>query len=127
MSGKTANSTRFQAVKVSPTATFVFVSGLTARAPDGSIVGEGDIRAQTRRIFENLKSVLSESGATLNDVVRVVQYVRQMSDHPQMQEIKREYFGDHRPASTTVQVSRLFDERQLLEIEATAIVGGQRS
>jgi enamine deaminase RidA (YjgF/YER057c/UK114 family) len=104
----------------------VFVSGLTARGTDGNIVGEGDIRAQTRQVFENLKRVLAESGATLSDVVRVVQYVRDMADHGGMTEIKREYLGDHRPASTTVQIARLFDERQLIEIEATAIVGAER-
>jgi enamine deaminase RidA (YjgF/YER057c/UK114 family) len=111
-----------QAVTAPSSGTLVFVSGLTARNADGTIVAEGDTRGQTRQIFENLKVILKEVGGTLDDVVRTVQYLKDMRDHPQMQEVKREYFGDRPPASTSVEVSRLFDERQLIEIEATAVI-----
>ncbi len=114
-----------QAVKVPAAGTLVFVSGITARLADGTIVAEGDIRGQTRQVFENLKLVLAEAGATLDDVVRTVQYLRRMSDHTVLQEVKREYFGDRPPASTTVEIAGLYDERQLIEIEATAVVGAR--
>jgi len=114
-----------QAVKVSKPGTFVFVSGLTARLADGTIVAEGNIHGQTRQIFENLRAILEEAGATLQDVVRTVQYFRNMSDHAGMLEVKREYFGDDQPASTSVEVAMLFDKRQMIEIEATAIVGSR--
>lgn len=112
-----------QAVKVGvPGATMIFVSGLTARRPDGSIASEGDIRGQTRQIFESLKSILAEAEATLADVVRTVTYLRRMEDHAGMQEVKNEFFPAGAPPSTSIEISRLYDERQLVEIEATAIV-----
>ena len=111
-----------QAVLAPASGRLLFVSGLTARRADGTIVAEGDIRGQTRQILENLKVILAEAGATLDDVVRTVQYFRSMDDHPGMQQVKSEYFGDRSPASTSVEVSRLYDPRQLLEIEATAVV-----
>ncbi len=114
-----------QAVKVPAAGTLVFVSGITARLADGTIVAEGDFRGQARQVFENLKLVLADAGATLDDVVRTVQYLRRMSDHPVLQELKREYFGDRPPASTTVEIPRLYDERQLIEIEATAVVAAR--
>jgi 2-iminobutanoate/2-iminopropanoate deaminase len=111
-----------QAVRAPAAGTFIFVSGLTARRADGSIDGVGDVALQTRIILENLRTILAEAGATLSDVVRVVTYLRDMGAHEVMHAVRREFFGDTPPASTTIEVSRLFDESQLLEIEATAIV-----
>ena len=113
-----------QAVRAPANATTLYVSGLTARQADGSILG-GDVRTQTRYILESLKNILAEAGGTLDDVVRTTQYLRDMKDHPQMQEVKREFFGEQLPASTSVEISRLFDDRQLIEIEATAVVKGK--
>jgi enamine deaminase RidA (YjgF/YER057c/UK114 family) len=100
----------------------LFVSGLTARRADGTIVGEGDIHAQTRQVYENLRLILAEVGGTLDDVVRTTTYLRRMEDQAAMHEVKLEVFGAHPPASTTVQIVRLYDERQLIEVEATAVV-----
>lgn len=111
-----------QAVKAPASGTLVFVSGLTARTADGTIVAEGDIRGQTRQILESLKIILAEAGGTLDDVVRTVQYLRRMEDHAGMTEVKREYFGDDPPASTSIEISRLYDPRQMIEIEATAVL-----
>ena len=111
-----------QAVLAPARGTFVFVSGITARTADGTIVAVGDIEGQTRQVLENLKTILVEVGGDLEDVVRIVTYLRDMKDHPTVHALRREYFGDNPPASTSVQVSRLFDERQLIEIEATAIL-----
>jgi enamine deaminase RidA (YjgF/YER057c/UK114 family) len=111
-----------QAVRAPAAGTFIFVSGLTARRADGSIDGVGDVALQTRIILANLRTILAEAGATLDDVVRVVTYLRDMGAHEVMHTVRREFFGDTPPASTTIEVSRLFDESQLLEIEATAIV-----
>lgn len=127
------NSTRYhvpvpgftQAVKVTTPGAMVFVSGLTARQADGTIVAEGDIRGQTRQIFENLKVILAEAGGTLQDVVRTVQYFRSMADHPGMQQVKDEYFGEHSPASTSIEIVMLYDPRQMIEIEATAVLAAR--
>jgi len=111
-----------QAVEAPAGGRLLFVSGLTARRADGTIVGEGDIHAQTRQVYENLRLILAEVGGTLDDVVRTTTYLRRMEDQAAMHEVKLEVFGAHPPASTTVQIVRLYDERQLIEVEATAVV-----
>ena len=111
-----------QAVEVAGDCRFIFVSGVTARDAAGRIAGVGDLATQTRQVFENLQLILAEAGATLADVVRVVTYLRQMDDYPAMHSVRRQYWPDHAPASTTVEVSRLFDPAQLIEVEVTAVV-----
>ncbi len=111
-----------QAVESPAAGRMLFVSGLTARGPDGAIVGEGDIRAQARQVYENLRLILAEAGGSLDDVVRTTTYLRRMEDQPAAHEAKLEAFGEHPPASTTVQIARLFDDRQLIEVEATAVL-----
>ena len=89
---------------------------------EATIEGEGDIEIQTRRIMESLKRILAEAGGTLDDVVRVVIYLVDLNDYMLVHKVRMEYFGDQPPASTCVEVSRLYDPRQLIEIEATAII-----
>ena len=103
-------------------ARMVYVSGLTSRRGDGEVLFPGDAAAQARQIMENLKAILAERGGTLDDVVRIVTYLRNMGDHPAMHAVRREYFGDDPPASTSVEVSRLYHPDQLIEIEATAAI-----
>ncbi|HLH23629.1 MAG TPA: RidA family protein [Chloroflexota bacterium] len=111
-----------QAVKVPARGHFIYVSGLTSRAPDGTTHAPGDVREQTRRILENLKLILAEGGATLDDVVRVVVYIRDMADFKAIHEVRAQYFTHDPPASTMVEVSRLVNDDMLIEIEATALV-----
>ena len=111
-----------QAVRAPADGDFLFVSGLTARTADGTIVAEGDIGGQTRQVLDNLRTILKEAGGSLDDVVRIVTYLRHADDHPLVHAIRVEYFGPQPPASTTVTVTRLFDERQLIELEATALL-----
>ena len=110
------------AVQAPAEGTFLFVSGLTARTSDGGIEAEGDPEGQARKILQSLTAIMAEAGGTLDDVMRIVTYVVDMRHHQAIHAIRRDFFGDEPPASTTVQVSRLYDERQLLEIEATAII-----
>ena len=112
-----------QAVKVPAQGHIIYVSGLTARAPDGKTHAPGDVREQTRYILDNLKAILGEGGATLADVVRVVVYIRDMNDFKAIHEVRAQYFTKDPPASTMVEVSRLVNADMLVEIEATAVVG----
>ena len=89
---------------------------------EATVEGEGDVEIQTRRIMESLKRILAEAGGTLDDVVRVVIYLVDLNDYMLVHKVRMEYFGDEPPASTCVEVSRLYDPRQLIEIEATAII-----
>ena len=110
------------AVQTPAEGNLVFVSGLTARTADGGIAAEGDPEGQARKILQSLTAILAEAGGTLDDVVRIVTYLVDMGHHQAIHAVRREFFGDEPPASTTVEVSRLYDERQLLEIEATAMI-----
>jgi 2-iminobutanoate/2-iminopropanoate deaminase len=103
---------------------FLFVSGLTSRAEDGTIVGEGDIAAQTRQVLANMKTILAEAGATMDDVVQIRTYVLDIGGWGVMEPIWHSYWRDVWPSSTLVQIARLFDERQLIEMEAVAHVSG---
>jgi 2-iminobutanoate/2-iminopropanoate deaminase len=115
-----------QATMVVAPARMIFVSGLISRDETGSVVGPGDIRAQTRQILENLKAILAEGNATLDDVVKVTVFIRDMGDFQAIHEVRGEYFTKDLPASTMVEVSRLVGEQSLIEIEAIAVIEEQR-
>ena len=100
----------------------VFVSGLLSKDAAGEVVGVGDIGAQTEQVLKNLARALEAAGGTLNDVVRVDVYIRDMSHFAQIHAVRRRYFPKDPPASTMVEVSRLTDERCLIEITAIAVL-----
>lgn len=110
------------AMKVSGPGSFVFVSGLTSRAPDGSVVGTGDITLQTETILKNLQTILREAGGSLADVVKVGVFIRDMNHFKEIHEVRRRYFTQPYPASTMVEVSRMVSPEHLIEIEATAFI-----
>jgi enamine deaminase RidA (YjgF/YER057c/UK114 family) len=103
----------------------LFVSGLTARTADGTIVHPGDLGAQARQVLENMRAVLREAGASLRDVVQIRTYVRDIEQWPAVQAVWPEYWGAVWPASTLVEISRLYDARQLIEMEAIARLPGR--
>lgn len=99
----------------------VYVSGQVPLDPDGELVGAGDLAAQARQIFENLSAALAAAEATWSDVVRLGFFLTDVSDLPAVRAIRDEYVDTERPpASTLVEVSRLFREDVLIEIEAIA-------
>lgn len=95
----------------------LFVSGLTAHDAEGRLV-DGDAAMQTRRILENLSLVLSGAGASFADVLKVTVYLTDISDRTLINPVRKEFFGDFRPASTLVEVSALALPGMRVEIEA---------
>ena len=100
----------------------IYVSGQGAIAEDGTLVGRGDVVAQTRKVLDNMTLALAAAGATLDDVVKVTVYLANVDDRPKVNEVRKEYFKDNKPASTLIEISRFAIEGMLIEIEAVAVV-----
>ncbi len=106
------------AVRAGP---LLFVSGMVPVDGDGNVVGD-DVQAQTRQVLANVGAALAAGGATFADVVKVTVYLVDIDDRPAVNEVRKEVFGDTRPASTLIEVSRLAIPGALLEIDAVALI-----
>jgi 2-iminobutanoate/2-iminopropanoate deaminase len=112
-----------QAVRVDTAdAVWIHVSGQIAIDLEGNLVGPGDVRAQTRQVFENLRAILAANGATFADVVKIGTYLTTLDDLAGMREVRGEYLIAEPPASTAVQVVALVVPDALIEIDLVAVV-----
>jgi enamine deaminase RidA (YjgF/YER057c/UK114 family) len=111
-----------QAIAIEAQGRLVFISGMTARRPDGTIAGIGDIEAQTRQVCENIKSAVETAGGTMEDICRVDVYVRNIEHFEQIHKVRREYFKAPAPASTMVEVTKMVSPDYLIEINAIAVI-----
>ena len=103
----------------------IYVSGQVALDEKGELVGRGDLRAQTRKVFENLKLALAAAGAGFESVVKMNYYiVGYRPEHlASIREVRSEYLSRTQPpASTLVGVEALFQDGVLIEVEAIAVV-----
>jgi enamine deaminase RidA (YjgF/YER057c/UK114 family) len=122
-SGVTASPAYTHVVSVSGGKT-IFVSGQVALDEKGNLVGPGDLRAQTKRVFENLSRALAAVGAGFEDVVKMTYYVvgYRTEQLPVIREVRSEYLPrNNPPASTLVGVESLFMDGVLIEVEAIAV------
>jgi reactive intermediate/imine deaminase len=99
----------------------LYISGQVSIDAAGQVVGHGDLTAQTRTAFSNIRDLLAAGGSTMEDVIKLTYFVTDMSKWSEVQNVRAEFFPSHHPASTTVEVSRLFKKEYLIEIEAVAV------
>lgn len=99
----------------------VFTAGQIPLDPATGELVQGDVAAQTERVIENLRAILEAAGSSLTKVVKTTVFLADMDDFAAMNEVYARYFGDHRPARSTVQAARLPRDVRV-EIEAVAVL-----
>jgi enamine deaminase RidA (YjgF/YER057c/UK114 family) len=102
----------------------IYVSGQVAIDESGALVGKGDAAKQAEQVFKNIHRILTASSATINDIVKLNWYFRDMGDRAVIAAARDRFLGAHRPASTAVEVSRLVHEDWLIEVDCVAAVRG---
>lgn len=100
---------------------FVFVSGQLPVDDKGELVGGDDVAEQARAVFENIRDILEQAGAGLQDIVQVNLFLLDIQDIPRIAGVRRELFGEHRPASTAVGTTGLLLPGAKLEVNAIAL------
>ena len=129
VAGKATPRGRYPHVKVA--GGFAYVSGTSSRRADNTIAGASvdelgttrlDIREQTRAVIENIRDILGEVGAGVEDLVSVTTYLVNMNDFGGYNEVYGEFFDSSGPARTTVAVHQLPHPQLLIEIQAVALL-----
>jgi 2-iminobutanoate/2-iminopropanoate deaminase len=100
----------------------LFISGQVAFDEKGNVVGAGDIVAQARQVFENLRIILAKAGGDFSNIIKTNYYVIDVSQFPKVAALRSEYFRGIYPASTMVEVKGLVHKDLMLEIEAMAVL-----
>jgi enamine deaminase RidA (YjgF/YER057c/UK114 family) len=98
----------------------LFIAGQTASDKDGNVVGKGDIKAQTRQVFENIKAVLAAAGGSFDNLVMTTTYITDRKYREGYNEVRRGIYKTDPPTSTLVIVSGLANEEYLIEIACIA-------
>jgi 2-iminobutanoate/2-iminopropanoate deaminase len=100
----------------------LYISGQVAWDSSGTIVGKGDVRAQARQTFENLRGVLQAAGGDLSSLMKITTYITKIEDFPAVAEARSAVFSGELPASTLIVVKSLFHPDFLIEVEGVAAV-----
>jgi 2-iminobutanoate/2-iminopropanoate deaminase len=100
----------------------VFVSGCVPVDAEGRLVGGDDVVAQARQTFANVGAVLAAAGSSFADVAKVTVFLTDVDDRAKINPVRREVFGNARPASTLVEVARLAVPGAKIEVDAVGVV-----
>ena len=104
----------------------VYLKGQVALDKHGRVVGKGDMAAQTRKTLENMQNVLAAVGGVMGDIFCLTHFVTDIERFMKTGDVRREFFGEPFPVTTTVQVVRLYDPDLLVEITAMAEIPRER-
>lgn len=108
-----------QAIKISDFEDLVFISGQIPIDPETGKLVDEDIKKATRQTLENVKSIAKESNASIEDIVKVQIYLKDLDDFDEMNDVYEEYFHDSKPARAAVEVSKIGLDAHI-EIDAIA-------
>ena len=108
-----------QAIKISDFDDLIFISGQVPIDPETGKLVDGDIKKATRQTLENVESIAIESGAAIDDIVKVQIYLKDLDDFDKMNEVYEEYFQESKPARAAVEVSKIGLD-SMIEIDAIA-------
>ena len=100
----------------------LWISGQVALDAEGRLVGEGDLRAQAEQVLKNIQAILADSGATMDDIVKVTVYVTDIRAFNDIADIRERYFPKDGPSSVICEVAALAWPEFMIEIEAVAVV-----
>jgi enamine deaminase RidA (YjgF/YER057c/UK114 family) len=100
----------------------LYISGQVAWDQTGSLVGKGDVRAQARQAFANLRGVLQAAGGDVGSLMKITTYITRIEDFPAVAEARTATFSGELPASTLIVVKSLFHPDFLVEVEGVAAV-----
>ncbi|QRG66739.1 RidA family protein [Brevibacillus choshinensis] len=104
----------------------IYISGQVPLDREGRIVGEGDLAAQTKQVFENVKAALTAAEASFDDVVKLTFFVTDITQMQTVREIRDAYVNtENPPASSAVEVRKLIKEEFFIEIEAIAVANAR--
>lgn len=104
----------------------VHLKGQVPLDPDGNIVGHRDMHQQTRKVLENIRDVLAHVGGEMKDVLSLTHYVTDIRAFMTTGALRREFFAEPYPTTTTVEVTRLYHRDILVEITAVAEIPRER-
>ena len=111
----------YSQVAVLSSGTLIVIAGQVALDNQGTVVGKGDFALQTKQVFRNLIAALEAAGAGPQHLVKLTTFVTDVSDLAAFRQVRDQFIDSARPpASTLVQVSRLFRPEFLIEVEALA-------
>ncbi len=101
----------------------LYISGQVALDPSGQLVGPDDLRAQTQQVFTHLTAALEAAGADFNSVVKLTYYLLDISQIQTVREVRDQFVNTQQPpASSAVEIRRLFRDGLLIEVEAIAVI-----
>jgi enamine deaminase RidA (YjgF/YER057c/UK114 family) len=100
----------------------LYISGQLGLDVDGNLVGPGDAEAQAEQAYCNIQTIVQHFGGSMDDVVKITQYITDLAYRPSIAKPRDTYFGRPGPASTLVVIKGLAAPEYLVEIEATAIL-----
>jgi enamine deaminase RidA (YjgF/YER057c/UK114 family) len=105
----------------------LFLAGQTALDAEGRIVAPGNLVAQYEQVLRNLRAVVTAAGGTMQDITQITIFVRDRDDYiahrKPLGQVHKAFFGSYYPATALIEISRLFDDAALIEIQGMAVLG----